>query len=153
MHSPGVDLNRNFEQGWFSSCSGSTTETSNTYKGVAPCSTPECAALTKMGEALRFEKFMDFHSTGREVLANYRCTDYPEALATWMREKAVALGEFADYVYRQPSAEGELFTDYINKFTSYSFLTEMVSAARPCYHRGHGRGAAGWTNSCSRCRH
>ena len=45
-----------------------------------------------------------------QVLANYRCTPYPEALATWMREKATELGRFADYVYRQPSAEGELFT-------------------------------------------
>ena len=114
-------------------CAGSTTETSNTYKGVSPCSTPECRALTSMGAALRFEKFMDFHSTGREVLANYRCTDYPEELADWMREKAIELGEFADYVYRQPSAEGELFTDYINKYTSYSFLTEMGSMHRPPY--------------------
>jgi hypothetical protein len=90
------------------------------------------------------------------VLANYRCTPYPEALATWMREKATELGRFADYVYRQPSAEGELFTvrtatvgrhellsclltvarwsqDYLNKFTSYSFLTEMGSMHRPPY--------------------
>ena len=44
-----------------------------------------------------------------------------------MREKATALGEFAGYVYRQPSAEGELFTDYIKRVTSYSFLTEMGS--------------------------
>jgi hypothetical protein len=55
---------------------------------------------------------VDFHSTGREVLANYRCTPYPVALDDWMREKAIELGEFADYVYRQPSAEGELFTHY-----------------------------------------
>ena len=69
----GVDLNRNFEQGWFSECSGSTIETSNTFKGGAPCSTPECSALTKMGQALRFEKFMDFHSTGREVREHCVC--------------------------------------------------------------------------------
>ena len=36
-----------------------------------------------------------------------------------MREHAIELGEFADYVYRQPSAEGELSADYINKYTSY----------------------------------
>ena len=50
-----------------------------------------------------------------------------------MREKAVELGLLADYVYRQPSAEGELFTDYINRFTTYSFLTEMGSMHRPPY--------------------
>ena len=86
-----------------------------------------------MSDTLRFEKFMDFHSTGREVLANYRCPDYPEPLADWMREKAVELGSYADYVYRQPSAEGELFTDYIKRVTSYSFLTEMGSLHRPPY--------------------
>ena len=129
----GIDLNRNFPQGWDSTCSGSTTESSNTFKGPFAASEAETEALIAMSDTLRFEKFMDFHSTGREVLANYRCTDYPEPLADWMREKAVELGSYADYVYRQPSAEGELFTDYIKRVTSYSFLTEMGSLHRPPY--------------------
>lgn len=129
----GIDLNRNYPQGWYSECSGSTVESSNTFKGPFPASEAETEALINMSDVLRFEKFMDFHSTGREVLANYRCTDYPEELALWMREKAVELGTFADYVYRQPSAEGELFTDYIKRVTSYSFLTEMGSLHRPPY--------------------
>jgi hypothetical protein len=129
----GIDLNRNYPQGWFSECSGSTVESSNTFKGPFPASEAETEALINMSDVLRFEKFMDFHSTGREVLANYRCTDYPEELAVWMREKATELGSFADYVYRQPSAEGELFTDYIKRVTSYSFLTEMGSLHRPPY--------------------
>ena len=129
----GIDLNRNFPQGWYSECSGSTVESSNTFKGPSPASEAETEALINMSDALRFEKFMDFHSTGREVLANYRCTDYPEELAVWMRDKATELGSFADYVYRQPSAEGELFTDYIKRVTSYSFLTEMGALHRPPY--------------------
>ena len=35
--------------------------------------------------------------------------------------------------YRQPSAEGELFTHFINNVTSYSFLTEMGAQHRPPY--------------------
>ena len=127
----GIDLNRNFKQGWYSECSGSTNPASNTFKGPFPNSEAETEALIEMAQVLRFEKLMDFHSTGREVLANYRCTPYPELLDEWMREKAIALGVFADYVYRQPSAEGEFFTHYINNFTSYSFLTEMGAQHRP----------------------
>jgi hypothetical protein len=129
----GIDLNRNYPQGWDSTCSGSTVESSNTFKGPFPASEAETEALIAMSEVLRFEKFMDFHSTGREVLANYRCTDYPEPLFNWMRDKAIELGEFAGYVYRQPSAEGELYTDYIKRVTGYSFLTEMGSLHRPPY--------------------
>ena len=68
------------------------TETSNTFKGPAPNSTPEATALTRMGEALRFEKFMDFHSTGREVLANYQCTGCKPRCRRWRVDIVCAAG-------------------------------------------------------------
>jgi hypothetical protein len=55
----GIDLNRNYPQGWFSSCSGSENPSSNTFKGVSPASEAETEALINMGYDLRFEKFSE----------------------------------------------------------------------------------------------
>ena len=52
----GIDLNRNFPQGWDSTCSGSTTESSNTFKGPFAASEAETEALIAMSDTLRFEE-------------------------------------------------------------------------------------------------
>jgi hypothetical protein len=75
----GVDLNRNYPVGWTSGCSGSTSHSSETYKGPSAGSEVETQTMMAWGNDRRFAKVIDFHSSGREILWDYDpdCATHP----------------------------------------------------------------------------
>ena len=73
----GVDQNRNYAQAWNTSCAGSTSPSSDTYKGPSAVSEPETQTMITWSKAERFGKVIDYHSSGREVLFAYRCLSAP----------------------------------------------------------------------------
>src|SRR5262249_39437001 len=67
----GVDQNRNYPFGWTAACSGSTSPSSDTYKGPSASSEPETQTMTALSNDRNFDKVIDFHSYGRDLLYAY----------------------------------------------------------------------------------
>jgi carboxypeptidase T len=120
----GVDLNRNYSQGWNGPCPGSTTVTSETYKGPAAASEAETQTLMTWSQRERFAKVLDYHSSGREVLYAYKCLSHP--FTTWLQQEAVALSQSSGYggATRLPTADGEHPEWQLAKMGAYAFLIE-----------------------------
>jgi carboxypeptidase T len=129
----GVDQNRNYAQGWSTSCAGSTSVTSETYKGPSAASEAETRTMMTWSQTERFAKVLDYHSSGREVLYAYRCLPHP--FTTWMRNEAAALSVVSGYngLTRVPSAEGEHQQWQFANLGSYSFLIETHTEFQPPY--------------------
>jgi hypothetical protein len=129
----GVDQNRNYSQGWSSSCAGSTSVSSETYKGPGPASEAETQTMMLWSGAERFAKVIDYHSSGREVLYSYRCMSHP--FTAWMRQEATALSVASGYLghTRVPSAEGEHQEWQFSKMGAYAFLIETHTEFQPSY--------------------
>ena len=132
----GVDQNRNFPQGWGSSCAGSTSVNSETYKGPSAASEAETQTLMTWSQAERFAKVIDYHSSGREVLSAYRCLSHP--FTSWMRQEAIALSQVSGYggATRAPSAEGEHYEWQFARMGAYAFLIETHTEFQPPYESG-----------------
>ncbi len=141
----GVDLNRNYALGWSSNCSGSTSPTSETYKGVTPESELETQTMVAFSRARRFAKVMDYHSTGREVLLGYLCSPLPAAQNSLIDSHGVALSQLSGYDTREPSAEGEHQQWQIREQTSYAFLTETATSFQPTYQAALAEANLTWT--------
>jgi len=83
----GVDLNRNFSEGWgYDNVGSSGTPSSETYRGVTPFSEPETAALRDFVLSRDFSLIVNYHAYGRlEIFApEYDAAsieDYDELLA------------------------------------------------------------------------
>jgi carboxypeptidase T len=129
----GVDQNRNYSQGWSTSCAGSTSVNSETYKGPSAASEAETRTMTTWSQAERFAKVLDYHSSGREVLYAYRCLQHP--FTTWMRNEATTLSLLSGYGghTRVPSAEGEHPQWQFANLGSYAFLIETHTEFQPPY--------------------
>jgi len=129
----GVDQNRNYSQGWSASCAGSTSASSDTYKGPSAASEAETQTMMKWSERERFAKVIDYHSFGREVLYGYRCLSHP--FTNWMRQEATKLSQVSGYggLTRLPSAEGEHPEWQFARMGSYAFLIETHTAFQPSY--------------------
>ena len=129
----GVDLNRNYPMGWSGTCPGSASPSSSTFKGPAPASEAETQTMLGFARARRFAKVLDFHSSGRETLYGYRCSDF--ALQTWYASEAIDLSNAAGYggQTRVPSAEGEHYQWQLNETGAYAFLTETHTQFQPSY--------------------
>jgi carboxypeptidase T len=132
----GVDQNRNFPQGWSSSCAGSTSVNSETYKGPSAGSEAETQTLMTWSQRERFAKLIDYHSSGREVLYAYRCLSHP--FTSWMRQEAIALSQVSGYggATRAPSAEGEHYEWQFARMGAYAFLIETHTEFQPPYESG-----------------
>ena len=130
----GVDLNRNYPQGWNTSCSGSTTVSSNTYKGPSPASEPETQTMMAWSLDQRFAKVIDYHSRGREALWGYSCPSHP--FDTWLRNEARALATASSYgtSQRPPSADGEHYQWQLGQMGAWSFLIETHTAFQPSFN-------------------
>lgn len=128
----GVDLNRNFPLGWDDSCSGSTLVNRNTYKGSSPLSEAESQTIANVYRTLRFAKFIDLHSYGREVVVSYStCASHP--WDDWLQSEAEVLSmNLGYYATRRPSASGELFHWLLSRGT-YAFLVETGRSFLPTY--------------------
>ena len=129
----GVDQNRNYSQGWSTSCAGSTSVSSETYKGPSAASEAETRTMMTWSETERFAKVIDYHSSGREVLYAYRCLGHP--FTAWMRTEATALSVASGYggLTRVPSAEGEHPQWQFATLGAHAFLIETHTEFQPSY--------------------
>jgi hypothetical protein len=129
----GVDLNRNYPFGWSNACAGSSTPSSSTYRGPSPASEAETITLMALSEAQRFEKVIDYHSTGRETLWGYACPTAP--IDAFWQQEATTLSQSSSYggAERRPSADGEHYHWQFVTYGSMSFLTETHSQFQPSY--------------------
>ncbi len=129
----GVDLNRNYPQGWDAPCSGDTSPASSTYKGPAAASEAETRTLLAFADDRRFARTLDLHSAGREVLWGYKCLVHP--FADFLQSEAVELSLAAGYggAERPPSAEGEEFELGFAQHGAHAFLIETALEFQPPY--------------------
>lgn len=127
----GVDLNRNYSSLWSTSCSGSTRPTSDTYKGPGPASEPETQTMLSLATSRRFAKVLDLHSSGREVLVSYACSNF--ALAPYFTQVGAELSRRMGYGghTRRPSAQGEHVDWHLGHLGSLSFLVEINTSFQP----------------------
>ena len=140
----GVDQNRNYPQAWSSSCAGSTSVSSETYKGPSAGSEAETRTMMTWSESERFAKVIDYHSYGREVLYAYRCLSHP--FTAWMQQEAAALSQASGYGghTRVPSAEGEHQQWQFAKLGAYAFLIETHTEFQPSYDSALAEAAMVW---------
>jgi carboxypeptidase T len=140
----GVDQNRNYPQGWSTGCAGSTSVSSETYKGPSAGSEAETQTMMIWSGAERFAKVLDYHSSGREVLYGYRCLSHP--FTTWMRNEAAALSVASGYggLTRVPSAEGEHQQWQFANLGAYAFLIETQTEFQPPYAGALAEAALVW---------
>jgi hypothetical protein len=127
----GVDLNRNYPFLWSSSCSGSTSSSSDTYKGPSAASEPETQTMIALSRDRHFAKVLDFHSSGREVLVNYACSSF--ALLSYYQPLATELANRMGYAghTRRPSAQGEHGDWQIGTHSALQFLVEINTSFQP----------------------
>ena len=140
----GVDQNRNYAQAWNTSCAGSTSPSSDTYKGPSAASEPETQTMITWSKAERFGKVIDYHSSGREVLFAYRCLTHP--FSSWMEREAVTLSQASGYggQTREPSAEGEHYEWQFAQMGAYAFLIETGTEFQPPYQSALTEAALVW---------
>ena len=140
----GVDLNRNYPFGWSNACSGSTNPGSSSYRGPSPASEAETLTMLALSEAQRFEKVIDYHSTGRETLWGYACPTAP--IDAYWRQEATTLSQASSYggAERRPSADGEHFHWQFVTYGSMSYLTETHSQFQPSHTSAMAEAANVW---------
>jgi len=129
----GVDLNRNYPVGWDTSCSGSTTHSSQTYKGPSAGSEVETQTMMAWANDRRFTKVIDFHSSGREVLWDYHpsCATHP--FDDHQKEEGKVISADAGYDrWRSATALGENFQWHLKKGAN-AYLVETHSSFQPTY--------------------
>ncbi|HWN81916.1 MAG TPA: M14 family zinc carboxypeptidase [Candidatus Udaeobacter sp.] len=129
----GVDLNRNYPQGWSNPCSGSGDPSSETYKGPSPASEAETQTLIEWSLDLHPAKVLDYHSSGREVLHGYLCWSYP--FDAYLAAEATQLAILSGYQgsHREPSADGEHYQFQFALGGGHAFLIETHSEFQPSY--------------------
>lgn len=140
----GVDTNRNYGFGWTTACSGSTSPSSETYKGPSANSESETQTMIAWSQDRHFAKVLDFHSSGRETLYGYACPTHPW-INFWQSE-AVELSMQSGYLgdVRGPSADGEHYQWQIGERGSLSFLTETALSFQPSYASAQAEAATVW---------
>jgi hypothetical protein len=128
----GVDQNRNYPQGWYGECSGSTVVSSETYKGPGPASEAETQTMMAWARDQRFDKLIDYHSYGRETLHGYACWSHP--FDSYYINRATALTTASGYSgIREPSGEGEDQMWHFATFSSSAYLIEIGLEFQPSY--------------------
>ena len=130
----GVDQNRNYPQGWSSRCAGSTSPSSNTYKGPSAASEAETQTMIAWSQDQGFTKVIDYHSSGRLVVQGYNCLSHP--FASWMRSQGAALANASGYGRQTgtPSAEGEHYEWQFAQMGAWSYLVETATQFQPSYN-------------------
>jgi hypothetical protein len=143
----GVDLNRNYPQGWDGPCAGSTSSWSETYKGPSPASEVETQTMMAWSLDQRFAKVIDYHSSGREVLHGYACWSYP--FDSYLQSEAIQISQAASYGgdHRSPSAEGEHYEWQFGKQGAYAFLMETATQFQPSYSSAQSEAAMVWPST------
>ena len=140
----GVNLNRNYDLGFNSSCSGSSSPNNSNYKGTAAESEVETQTMVAFSRARRFAKVLDFHSSGREVLLSYVCSPLDPLIENFNDSEGVALANTVSWGTRNPSAEGEHQEWQIKETTTYSYLVETGTTFQPPHTSALAEAAAIW---------
>jgi len=91
----GVDLNRNYPFGWNSPCSGTTSVSSDTYRGPSPASEVETQTMAAFSAERRFAKLVDYHSYASEVRYGYGCWTHP--LESFLAAQAQQFSQASGY--------------------------------------------------------
>lgn len=130
----GVDLNRNYPMLWSSACGGSTTPSSETYRGPSALSEPESRTMVALNRAVRPMIYIDFHSSGREVLFPYNtCATVNGTLRTFLDRYVTDLRTPMAYNTRPPSAAGEAPEAHWMESGTLSFLVEIMTSFQPAF--------------------
>ena len=83
-------------------------------------------------ETLRPEIYIDFHSSGQEVLRTYApCANEPSVVAAWIERYVDDLRAPMSYGKRYPSASGEAPEDHWASGGTMSFLIEIGTSFQP----------------------
>lgn len=127
----GVDQNRNYDLAWDSSCGGSSTPSSDTYRGTHASSEEETMTMVDFTLKNNIAKLIDFHSSGRDVLIGYRCEPLSPLIDGFQTSEGTSLGRLIGYTPRVPSADGEHQEWTIAETTSYAFLVETATTFQP----------------------
>lgn len=90
----GVDLNRNFDAGW-NEFTGSGKPSSERYKGTAPGSELESAALINLTEKYKFKRTISYHTCGALIYWYYK---QDGAVFEQSRDFADAISDETGYV-------------------------------------------------------
>jgi len=129
----GVDLNRNYPFLW-GLCGASSSTSSDTYKGPSAGSEPETMVMRNLIARLRPEVYLDFHSSGQEVLHMWApCATVNATMQTFQQRYADDLRTPMSYNTRAPSASGESPEDHYSSGGTLSFLTEIGTSFQPAY--------------------
>ncbi len=133
----GVDLNRNYPYGWNGPYGGSTSPSSDTYKGPMAGSEQETRNMIVLSQNRRFAKVLDFHNYGREVLYTYYLSSaLPTEIENYYVAEATELSSEMNYYgyIRKASAEGEHYQWQLNEFGTFAFLAETALDFQPPYN-------------------
>lgn len=130
----GVDLNRNFDAGWYISrrlelAAGINGPAPSRYGGEKPFSEPETAALAALCETVDFRHIIAFHSQGEEIYWKYGSAT-PKKAALMARVFAASSG----YELREPEkiASHAGFKDwFIERFSRPGFTVEVGKGENP----------------------
>jgi predicted deacylase len=126
----GVDLNRNYPAG-FGDYGSSSVPSSNIYKGPNAASEPETRTMIALMRHVRPMFYLDFHSSGREVLSLYPPrADVSSEVRAFGRHYANALREPMDYGLRPPSASGEAPHQFWHE-GALAYLIEVGESFQP----------------------
>ncbi len=129
----GVDNNRNYPFLW-GKCGASSRTTSQTYKGPAAGSEAENKTMMAFSRAYRPEIYLDFHSSGREVLFTYApCATVGVTTKALIDRYKDSLRTPMKYATRKPSASGEAPEFHWGDGGTMSFLTEVNQSFQPAY--------------------
>jgi len=140
----GVDLNRNYPQGWSNPCGGSTVPSNQTYRGPSAASEAETQTLLTWSRDVRFAKVIDYHSYGRELLYGYACWNHP--FDAYMLAEATQISAASGYggSTRGPSADGEHYQWQFALMGAYAFLAETHIDFQPTYASAQTEAALLW---------
>ncbi len=130
----GVDPNRNYPFRW-RKCGYSTRPSSNIYCGPSAGSEPCVRTIMKLSDKRHFQKVLDFHSYGREILYPYSpCTrSVPSQVRNLFLSVISTLRSAASYRWRNPSASGEEPEWQWYRRGTLAFLVEVMTSFQPSY--------------------
>ena len=130
----GVDPNRNYPFRW-KKCGYSTRPSSNVYCGPSAGSEPCVQTIMKLSDKRHFQRVLDFHSYGREILFPYSpCTrSIPPAARNLFNSIIASLRSASGYRTRNPSASGEEPEWQWYRRGTLPFLVEVMTSFQPRY--------------------
>jgi len=128
----GVDLNRNYPFGWDSACAGTTSTSSETYRGPSAGSEIETQTMLALGANRRFAKLFDYHSYASEVRYGYGCWSHP--LDAFFQTEAQAFALSGGYRNTASSCctAGNIHWHGAH-FGTHAFLWETHTEFQPSY--------------------